>query len=332
MRRAHEEDAGSSGAPPPHQWPSTVSLVPAPPPGEVVLDDGSSAAERLATAFLLSHHGRTREAYARDLAHYGVWCAAHDVDVLVARRAHVDAYVEWLRRDGAAPATVVRRLAAISGFYRYAVDEGAAERNPAAQIRRPTVGENVQSTGLTLDEAAALLSAAETDGPRSSLVVALLLFLGLRVSELTRARVEDLGYERGHRVLTVVRKGGRRQRMVVPPRVLAALDAYLAGRTSGPLVATSRGRPLDRHAMWRLVRKLAGGALPHLADSLHPHDLRHACATLSLDAGASIRDVQDLLGHADPRTTRRYDRARHNLDRSPTYALVRLLAEGDGHR
>jgi integrase len=73
------------------------------------------------------------------------------------------------------------------------------------------------------------------------------------------------------------------------------------------------------------LRKLARRAVPEKADSIHPHDLRHAFVTLSLDAGASLRDVQDAAGHADPRTTRRYDRARYNLDRHPTYALAGLV-------
>lgn len=68
-----------------------------------------------------------------------------------------------------------------------------------------------------------------------------------------------------------------------------------------------------------MLRPLAKVAVPDKANALHPHDLRHAFVTLSLDAGASLRDVQDAAGHADPRTARRYDRARHNLDRHPTY-------------
>ena len=67
-------------------------------------------------------------------------------------------------------------------------------------------------------------------------------------------------------------------------------------------------------------------AVPNKAETLHPHDLRHAFVTLSLDTGASLRDLQDATGHVDPRTTRRYDRARHNLDRHTTYALAGLLA------
>jgi integrase/recombinase XerD len=284
-------------------------------------------AERLAAAFLLSHQGRTRQAYAGDLAHYAAWCAHTGIEMLTARRVHIDGYVEQLHAEGAAPSTVVRRLAALSGYYSYGIDENLVERNPVLRVRRPKVGDNVQSTGLSAREAAVLLAAAERHSLRADLIVNLLLFCGLRVSELCGATVADLAYERGHRVLTVTRKGGRGQRMVVPPRAADVLDRYLAGRASGPLVATTTARPLDRHAIWRLLRALAAEALPHLANSLHPHDLRHACATLSLDAGASLRDVQDLLGHQDSRTTRRYDRARHSLDRSPSHRLALLLSD-----
>jgi integrase/recombinase XerD len=286
----------------------------------------AGTAETLAAAFLLSHHGHTRRAYARDLTHYFAWCATHGIDVLAVRRPHVDAYVTALREAGARPATISRRLSAVTGLYGYAVDEELLARNPATRVRRPRVGENVQSTGLSAAEAHTLLAAAEAENPRAGLAVHLLLLCGLRVSELCTARVENLGHERGHRVLTVTRKNGKQQTMVLAPRTVALLEDYLAGRQSGPLLATATGAAMDRHALWRLLRTLARRALPHLANSLHPHDLRHACATLALDAGASLRDVQDLLGHADPRTTRRYDRARHNLDRSPTYALAGMLA------
>jgi integrase/recombinase XerD len=73
----------------------------------------------------------------------------------------------------------------------------------------------------------------------------------------------------------------------------------------------------------RLARK-AG-----IEQSLSPHSLRHTFVTLALDAGASLRDVQDAAGHADPRTTRRYDRARHALHRHPTYLLQAVLADDE---
>lgn len=315
----------SAAQPPP---PGTaLSMVEAPAGPATGPWAGTDAVRRWAAAFLLSYQGRTRQAYTRDLTHFLDWCAENDVDPATARRVHVDGYREALDGAGAAPSTVVRRLAALSGFYAYGVDENIVGHNPVTRVRRPRVGENIQSTGLSATEAGTLLAAAGRHSPRAALVVNLLLFCGLRVSELCAATTADLSTERGHRILTVTRKGGRRQKMVLPPPVLRILDRRLAEGTGGPLVATGTGRPVDRHAVWRLLRTLAADALPHLATSLHPHDLRHACATLSLDAGASLRDVQDLLGHQDSRTTRRYDRARYSLDRSPSHRLAVLMAD-----
>lgn len=108
-----------------------------------------------------------------------------------------------------------------------------------------------------------------------------------------------------------------------------ALQTYLADRTSGPIFITRPGRRLDEPAAWRLVRRLARRADLPAADRLNPHSLRHAFVTAALDAGVSLRDVQDAAGHVDPRTTRRYDGARHNLDRHATYAVTAFLASGD---
>jgi site-specific recombinase XerD len=109
------------------------------------------------------------------------------------------------------------------------------------------------------------------------------------------------------------------------PRTAEAIDVYVGERTSGPIFVTTTGNRWQRSEAWRTLRRLARDAVPEKAGTLHPHDLRHAFVTLSLDAGASLRDVQDAAGHADPRTTRRYDRARHNLDRHPTYLLASQL-------
>jgi integrase/recombinase XerD len=128
------------------------------------------------------------------------------------------------------------------------------------------------------------------------------------------ADVADLTTERGHRVLMVTSKGGKKATIPMAPRTADAVDAYVA-----------TGKRWQRSEVWRTLRRLARVAVPAKATTIHAHDLRHAFVTLSLDAGASLRDVQDAAGHADPRTTRRYDRARHNLDRHPTCLVAGMV-------
>jgi site-specific recombinase XerD len=279
-------------------------------------------------AFLLSYPTKhTRRAYASDLGIWFAFCDTVGVDPLSANRAHVDAWARKLAEiDGRSPATVARKLSAVSGFYRYALNEDVIARNPVGAVRRPKVGSDTQSTGLDRGELAALIAAARNDDPRTHALVLLLALNGLRVAEALGADASDLDSERGHRVLRITRKGGKRSTIPLAPRTAEAIDVYLEGRTSGPLFSTSSGSRLDQPAVWRTLRRLASKAVPAKATSLHPHDLRHAFVTLSLDAGASLRDVQDAAGHADPRTTRRYDRARYNLDRHPTYALAGLIS------
>jgi integrase len=102
----------------------------------------------------------------------------------------------------------------------------------------------------------------------------------------------------------------------------------------GPRPATTgHGGRLFPADIWSVIRRLgkAAGLPADLVSHLGPHALRHAYATLALDSGVSLRDLQDAMGHSDPRTTRRYDRARYSLDRSPGYALAGYLtAAGTG--
>jgi site-specific recombinase XerD len=301
---------------------------------------GRSDRERLlAAAWLAGYRSpRTRRAYAGDLAGWLDWLAALDVDVLDARRVHVDLWTRHLLDSGAAPSSTTRRLSAVTSFYHHLVEHDVLAANPAASVRRPRVdADHTTTVGLDRDQARAFLAAADADtGParlRTAAAARLLLHLALRVDELAAADVADLGHDRGHRVLAVVRKGGRRATVAIPPATGAALDAYLATRPpgpdgvpAGPLLATASGARLDQSALWKLVRRLARAAAIPQWRELSPHSMRHTAITLALDAGAPLRDVQDYAGHRDPRTTRGYDRSRGSLDRNAAYTLTAYLA------
>lgn len=283
-----------------------------------------ATADQLAGAWLLGYGATTRDAYSSDLRHWGAWLAGFALNPLEATRAHVDAYARALEEAAMAPATIARRLSTLAGFYAYAVDEGGMDRSPVARVRRPKVSDESPRLGLDRAQLGALLAAAESSSARDHALISLLALNGLRVSEALAADVDDLGAERGHRTLRLVRKGGKRATAVLAPRTAATIDTLAFGRTAGPLFATNSGRRMDRQAAGKIVSRLARAA--GITHRVSPHSLRHSFVTAALDAGATLRDVQDAAGHADPRTTRRYDRSRHNLDRHPAYAVAARVA------
>ncbi|WP_433134011.1 tyrosine-type recombinase/integrase [Micromonospora sp. CA-240977] len=289
----------------------------------------------------LSEH--TRDAYRRDVTGWLTWCAGRDLDPLRATFLHVNEYARTLESTLAArsgrpltPATVARRLSALSSWYDFLAKLGAVPANPVAGADRPRVDRDHSATlGLSPEEVDALLGAADADtGPtalRNRAAIALLADLGLRVGELISLDLSDLGAERGHRSVRFVGKGGKQRRRALTPGTGYAVDAYLAQRAAatgvpvpqltGPLLVTASGARLDRHSVFRMVRRLARAAGIAAWAKLSPHSLRHAFATTARSEGVPLEDVQDAMGHADPRTTRRYDRDRHNLDRDPAYVV-----------
>jgi integrase/recombinase XerD len=285
---------------------------------------------------------RTRRAYAGDVVAWLGWLADRETEVLAAGRVHVDLWAATWLDAGAAASSVRRRLSALSSFYRYCAAHDLTGRVPTDGVARPVVDPDYTATvGLDRDQARALVAAADADtgaqALRTAAVVRLLLHNALRVDEACAVGIADLGEDSGHRVLRVVRKGARKAKIPLTAATAAALEAYLADRAQragvagwrqmdGPLLATATGGRLRQGHLWELVRRLARTAGIGAWEQLSPHSLRHSAITFALDAGASLRDVQDYAGHKDPRTTRRYDHSRDSLDRNAAYAVAAYLA------
>ena len=285
----------------------------------------------------------TRTAYARDIGitprrragrapSWLAWCQARGVHpVTGVSGLHVAMYARQLDAAGLAPASVARRLTAVAGWYDWLAARGHIAVSPALGITRPRAATDAPAApGLSRDQAVALLRAADAaPGPqraRTAALIAVLLFTGARIGEVLGADVEDLSTEHGHRVLRVTRGDGQQRSLALPAAAAARIDAYLSRRADlpparqrrggaqrRPLFTTGPGRRLFPADVWRLVRRLAARAgLPDdLAGHLGPEALRHSFAALYLDAGGSLGDLQQVMGHADPRTTQRYGQARH---------------------
>jgi site-specific recombinase XerD len=291
----------------------------------VVYDPAYGDGERLAlTGFIAGYRGATRDAYMLDLRQFVTWCTLRHVALFEVRRADIECYARALEARGLARATVARRLCTVAGFYRFAEEEGLLAVSPAVHVRRPRLDYESHAVGLDRNEVGALLVAAGLGPAIEHALLSLLALNGLRVSEATGANIESLGLERGHRTLTITRKGGKTVTIPLAPRTARAIDLTVGERNHGPIFATACGRRLDRHAAARIVGRVARRA--RLDKKIGPHTLRHAFITAALDAGVPLRDVQEAASHADPRTTMRYDRARVSLDRHATYIVATFIA------
>ena len=175
-------------------------------------------------------------------------------------------------------------------------------------MRRPRLDYESHAVALDRNELGALLVAAGLGSPSEHALISLLALNGLRVSEATGADIEHLGLERGHRTLTITRKGGKVVTIPLAPRTARAIDLAVGERGDGPVFVAGDGRRLDRHGAGRIVRRVAGRA--GIRKAVSPHTLRHAFITAALDAAVPLRDMQEAASHADPRTTIWYDRAR----------------------
>jgi integrase/recombinase XerD len=279
------------------------------------------------------------------------FCRAGGLDPLGhVRQEHIGLWARAMEKAGLSAPTVARKIASVSSWYAWMKSQGYAPANPAADLPRPQIdGDTSKTPGVTKEQALAMLRYADVSkwpmAARNRALVAVLLFTGARASEIVGATVGDLGMDRGHQVLWVTRKGGKPQGLVLPPPALSRVREYLADRgdvNTLPAVPgepvpgkpflflTAGGKPMPTMAVWRTMRSVgrAAGLPDELTSRMGAHSMRHSFATLYLDAGGSLRDLQDAMGHKDPRTTRRYDRARGVLDRSPGYKLAEYLADG----
>lgn len=203
-----------------------------------------------------------------------------------------------------APATLARRVAAVRAFYRWLVREGVLRASPAARLASPKVPRRVPRF-LEVPEAAALVENPTQTDPlrlRNQALLELIYGAGLRVGEAVALDVGEV--DLAERLVRVRGKGNKERVVPFGPPAAEALAAMLAGLPSeGPLFRNRDGGRLSARSAWRITRDAgANNGLP----GVHPHMLRHSCATHLLAGGADLRGIQEQLGHETLSTTQRY--------------------------
>lgn len=260
----------------------------------------------------------TISAYRRDLRAY-VWLLNEaGVSVSSATEAHLLGFIEGLRAAGQAPASVRRATVTVRSWHRFLADEGVVAFDPSADVTPPKIPSAVPKA-LTEEQIVRLLDVAvdvDAAGFRDRAILETLYGTGMRISEMCGLSLADL--DLGDRLVRVLGKGAKERVLPVGRIAAAALTEWLSphGRAllepkrwarrgdAEAVFLNQRGGRLTRQGAWGVVRKHALTA--DLADVVHPHVLRHSCATHLLEHGADIRSVQELLGHASLTTTQRY--------------------------
>lgn len=261
--------------------------------------------EELVTSFTgRQHSANTASAYRTDLSRFARWCVGQQLSPLEVDAADVDRYRAACELEGLSAATVSRRLASLSSFFAFAVQDGRLAASPVARTERPAT-EPSGTVPLTAAQTTALVAAGHRLGPKTALLVDLLLLDGLKLGEVLAADAADVAEDDA--TLTVNRRRGPVE-LDLQDGTALAVAAYLEGRRSGPLLlgANPAREParLTRFGADYLLKRAAEEA--GIAQPVSANVLRRSYVGNARRNGDSVEEIRNHLGHQDTRTTRRH--------------------------
>lgn len=252
----------------------------------------------------------TVDAYCRDLEEFCHYILRHyDVLPEAVEPVMVERYMMWLYAQGRSSASQARRLSGIKSFYNYLLMKDRIEQLPTENVDLPKA-ERLLPDVLSVEEIDAMLATFDINtakGCRDSAIVEVLYSCGLRVSELTSLRIDNLFFGEGF--IRIVGKGDKQRIVPVGSVARDKMQLYMEfrrpKRPSEPtLFLNNRGTPLTRVMVFNIIKQAA--MLAGINKDISPHTLRHSYATHLLEGGANIRQVQELLGHESILTTEIY--------------------------
>jgi integrase/recombinase XerC/integrase/recombinase XerD len=260
---------------------------------------------------------RTRRAYRVDVEGLARWAGSQGLEPTAVGPREVRRYVAALSRQGAAPSTSARKLAALRALFSSLREHGRIAQNPAELVSTPRRGSDLPRV-LSARDAARLLDGIPAAGAletRDRAMFELAYSCGLRAEELVSVTVADIDHD-GEQ-LRVEGKGRKTRFVPVGEPALAAVRSYLerarpqlaseaAGRVPETLFLSRTGRGLGTSDVRRRLRRWAERT--GVARDASPHALRHSFATHLLDGGADLRAIQEMLGHASVSSTQIYTR------------------------
>jgi site-specific recombinase XerD len=278
---------------------------------------------------------QTRQAYKKDVSHFiRTMSIRSHADLHQVTRAAVIAWQNHMRERGIKPRTIRRRLSALSSLFSHLVAQRVIDTNPVREIKRPRVNRRQGTTkAFSAKEARKILDEPDATtllGLRDRAILSVGLQVGPRRAEIARLLVKDFHTNAGYKSLHFIRKGGEDLSLSINPQTTQRIEDYLAaaghgGDLEGPLfrplrknqLRTEPRRHLHPAAVDRILRKYARAI--GIGHGYSAHSMRATFITTALSNGASLEDVQRDVGHADPSTTKLYDRRGHNPEKSAAF-------------
>ncbi len=252
----------------------------------------------------------TVEAYMRDLRSFAHFILRmYDVPPAKVEEPMVQRYVAWLYDRGREKASQARSLSGVKSFFNFLLISDRIESSPAEFVLTPKFGRHLPDV-LTTGEIDRIIAAVDGTTPkeiRDAAMLEVLYSCGLRVSELTSLRIRDLFFGEGY--IRVTGKGDKQRLVPISSTARERIHRYLEVRRSArageeTLFLNNRGSSLTRVMIFTILREAARRA--GIEKKISPHTFRHSFATHLLEGGASIRQVQELLGHESILTTEIY--------------------------
>ncbi len=252
----------------------------------------------------------TVAAYNRDLEEFSHYILRHyDVAPEDVAPEMIERYMAWMYDKNRSSASQARRLSGIKSFYNFLLFRDKVDQLPTESVDTPR-RERMLPDVLTVEEIDAMLATFDmttSKGCRDSAMVEVLYSCGLRVSELTSLRINDLFFGEGY--IRIVGKGDKQRLVPIGGIARDKIQLYMeyrtpASRSEATLFLNNRGKPLTRVMVFNIIKQAA--QLAGIDKQISPHTLRHSYATHMLEGGANIRQVQELLGHESILTTEVY--------------------------
>lgn len=268
----------------------------------------------------------TVEAYIRDLKQMAEYLENEfSIQPQQAEERHIEAFLAHLYDKGVKKTTQARILSGIKSFFYYLLINDRIENLPTEFIDPPKTGRKLPDV-LSVTEIESIINTFDSDkrfGIRNKAMVETLYSCGLRVSELITLRLSDLFFNDGF--IRVIGKGDKQRLVPISETARHRIEEYLLlrqtmqtdARDTDIVFLNNKGRGLTRVMIFHIIRKAALAA--GITKTISPHTFRHSFATHLLEGGASIRQVQEMLGHESILTTEIYthldsEKLRENVD------------------